>query len=89
MTLTRNSATFLLAEMAAGRLSAADLMAATLERIAAANPRVNAIVALHATELQEQVADMAEVALEVLQHLPLPIDHAYFQSELVCEVANG
>ena len=46
MTLTRNSATFLLAEMAAGRLSAADLMAATLERIAAANPRVNAIVAL-------------------------------------------
>ncbi|MDK3016304.1 amidase [Pseudodonghicola flavimaris] len=46
MTLTRESATRLLADLAAHRLSAAELMEATLARIDAVNPAVNAIVAL-------------------------------------------
>ncbi|MGD9865397.1 MAG: amidase [Pseudodonghicola sp.] len=46
MTLTRQSATQILADLSAGRLSAAELMQATLARIEAVNPQVNAIVAL-------------------------------------------
>lgn len=45
-TLTRRSAADQLADLRADRLTAADLMQATLDRIAAANPTVNAIVAL-------------------------------------------
>lgn len=55
MTLTRHSATRILSDMAAGRLSAAELMQATLDRIEAVNPAVNAIVAL-----RERDALMAE-----------------------------
>lgn len=45
-TPTRRSAAALLADLSAGRLSACDLMAATLARIAAVNGTLNAIVAL-------------------------------------------
>lgn len=46
MTLTRQSATKLLSDLNSGALSAAELMQATLTRIEAVNPTVNAIVAL-------------------------------------------
>lgn len=46
MDTIRSSATTLLAQLAAGRLTASDLMAATLDRIEAVNDQVNAIVAL-------------------------------------------
>ncbi|MDA7966969.1 amidase [Ruegeria sp.] len=46
MDLTRRSAQTLLADLSSGRVSAAEVMAATLERIAAVNGQVNAIVAL-------------------------------------------
>ena len=53
------------ARIADGTLSAADLMAATLERIAAVNPQVNAIVALADADrlmAQAQAADAAQPA---------------------------
>lgn len=46
MTITRNSATKILSDLASGDLSAAELMQATLKQIEAVNPKVNAIVAL-------------------------------------------
>ncbi len=46
MTLTRQSASRILADLAAKRLSAEELMQATLERIGEVNSKVNAIVAL-------------------------------------------
>lgn len=46
MTLTRRSASALLADLGSGALGAAELMQATLDRIAAVNGEVNAIVAL-------------------------------------------
>ncbi|MDX2485643.1 MAG: amidase [Pseudodonghicola sp.] len=46
MTLTRQSASTILADLSSGRLSAAELMQATLARIADVNPQLNAIVAL-------------------------------------------
>ncbi|WP_299075996.1 amidase [uncultured Ruegeria sp.] len=46
MTLTQTSATALLSEICASRLSASELMRATLDRIQAINGEVNAIVAL-------------------------------------------
>ncbi|MCR9125324.1 MAG: amidase [Rhodobacteraceae bacterium] len=46
MSITRRSACDLVDDLSAGRLSARDLMAATLDRIAEVNPEVNAIVAL-------------------------------------------
>ncbi len=46
MDLRKVTATALVAEMSAGRLSAVDVMCATLDRIAAVNGSVNAIVAM-------------------------------------------
>ncbi len=46
MDLRKGTATALVAEMSAGRLSAVDVMRATLDRIAAVNGSVNAIVAM-------------------------------------------
>ncbi len=46
MDLRKGTATALIAEMSAGRLSAVDVMRATLDRIAAVNGSVNAIVAM-------------------------------------------
>ncbi len=46
MDLREGTATALVAEMSAGRLSAVDVMRATLDRIAAVNGSVNAIVAM-------------------------------------------
>ncbi len=46
MDLRKGTATALVAEMSAGRLSAVDVMRATLDRIAAVNGSVNAVVAL-------------------------------------------
>ncbi len=46
MNTIRSSATELQAELAAGRLTAVDLMQATLDRIEAVNDQVNAVVAL-------------------------------------------
>ncbi|MBO9444746.1 amidase [Ruegeria sp. R14_0] len=48
MDLSQTTATALLADLSARRLSAADLMRATLDRIAAVNGSLNAIVALRA-----------------------------------------
>ncbi|MEM7319866.1 MAG: amidase [Pseudomonadota bacterium] len=50
MELTRQSATQLLSDLSARRLSAVELMSATLERIEQVNPGVNAIVALQDAE---------------------------------------
>ncbi|WP_171130031.1 MULTISPECIES: amidase [unclassified Ruegeria] len=64
MDLSRTSATQLLSELSAGRLSAQELMRATLDRIEAVNPRVNAVVALRdAQELlaEAQAVDKSEV----------------------------
>jgi len=55
MTLTRQSAAQILSDLAAKRLSATELMEATLARIAEVNPAVNAIVAL-----RDEQALMAE-----------------------------
>ncbi|WP_108860395.1 amidase [Ruegeria sp. Alg231-54] len=51
MDLSQTTATALLAALSARRLSAADLMRESLDRIAAVNPRLNAIVALRDEEV--------------------------------------
>lgn len=60
MTLTRQSATRILADLSAGRLTAEELMEATLARIDAVNPTVNAIVALRDREALMQEARAAD-----------------------------
>ncbi|WP_171099678.1 amidase [Ruegeria sp. HKCCD7255] len=75
MDLSRTSATQLLSELSAGRLSAQELMRATLDRIEAVNPRVNAVVALRdAQELlaEAQAADKS-VAKGPLHGLPIAV----------------
>ena len=64
MTLTRQPAARLLSDLRDRHLSATDLMEATLERIAEANPEVNAIVALRdADELmaEARAADAGDI----------------------------
>lgn len=60
--LTRRPAADLLGDLATGALSAADLMQATLDRIAEANPAVNAIVALRDADALMAEARAADAA---------------------------
>ena len=62
MDLSQVSATGLLADLQAGRLSVVDLMQATLDRIAQVNGQVNAIVALRDAEALLQEAEQADKA---------------------------
>ena len=60
MTLTRQSASRILADLAAKRVSAAEVMETTLDRVAAVNPQVNAIVALQDREALMAAARAAD-----------------------------
>ncbi|TDK50776.1 amidase [Antarcticimicrobium luteum] len=60
MTLTRQSASRILADLAAKRLTAEELMHATLARISEVNPKVNAIVALQDEDALMQAARAAD-----------------------------
>lgn len=62
MTLTRQSASAILADLSAGRLSAEDLMRATLDRVAAVNGTVNAIVAMPDADALMAAARAADAA---------------------------
>ncbi|MCA0870309.1 amidase [Seohaeicola saemankumensis] len=75
MSLTRKPATEILADLRAGRLSAAALMEATLTQIDAVNPAVNAIVGLRdrdALMAEARAADAAE-AMGPLHGLPIAV----------------
>jgi amidase len=62
MSLTRRSATELLSELNSGKLSAAELMQATLAQIEKVNPQVNAIVALRDADALMAEATAADQA---------------------------
>ena len=75
MSVTRQPATEILADLKAGRLSATALMEATLERIDAVNPTVNAIVGLRDRDVllaEARAADAAE-AKGPLHGLPIAV----------------
>ncbi len=75
MDLKQASATGLVTDLQTGRLRAADLMQATLDRIAAANGQVNAIVALRdgqALMREAEAADRAETR-RPLHGLPMAV----------------
>ena len=75
MTLTRRSASDLLTDLHSGALTAVDLMAATLDRIAAVNSQVNAIVALRDGEdlMAEARAKDAMTEMGPLHGLPIAV----------------
>ncbi|MGR3758905.1 amidase [Roseobacteraceae bacterium NS-SX3] len=76
MTLTIQSAAVLLQGLKDGSLSAAELMRATLERIAAVNPGLNAIVSLRAPDdlmAEAEAADRAGGRRGPLHGLPMAI----------------
>ncbi|WP_170414161.1 amidase [Ruegeria atlantica] len=75
MDLSQTTATDLLAELSSRRLSAGDLMRATLDRISAINPSLNAIVALRDEEalMAEARALDAGPVLGPLHGLPIAV----------------
>ncbi len=75
MNLSQTSAKDLLGDLASGRLSAVEVMRATLDRIAAVNGRVNAIVALRDEEdlMAEARAADAATAKGPLHGLPIAV----------------
>ena len=75
MDLTRRAATDLVADLSDGRLSATALMEATLDRVAAINGRVNAIVALRDRDalMAEAAAKDAAGPLGPLHGLPIAV----------------